>query len=195
MTKQKQYTDEELKQLYTQRKAQHTAPLSIKRQLLAKQQDNQSTTFIFRRMSYVAVAASTLLLMSLLLLQQTEPIRVDDGYQIVQIHTLKQPASGQSVDIKHRYANHYQDYLAQKELYAAHHKTKARLNFVDDGWQLTSCNNETKATLQISNDLIAALSNIQQVDTHINTGDIVEIAFDQTGIILGITRSGNHLQC
>lgn len=40
-----------------------------------------------------------------------------------------------------------------------------------------------------------ALSNIQQIDSQILSGDAVEIAFDQSGIILGITRSGNHLRC
>ncbi len=66
------------------------------------------------------------------------------------------------------------------------------MHLADQGWQLKSCDDEV---LQLSNELIEALSNIKQIDAQISSGDTVEIAFDQTGIILGITRSGNYLQC
>jgi hypothetical protein len=192
MTKQNENTDEALEQHYARRKLQHPAPASIKRQLLTKQQDNQGTAYIFRRISYVAAAASTLLLMSLLLIQQSDPISAELDYQLVQLHTLETNTETVSDSINNRYANHYYDYLAQKKTYAAHHKSKAVLHFVDEGWQLKNCDDEV---LQLSSELIAALANIQQIDTQISSGDAVEIAFDQTGIILGITRSGNYLSC
>jgi len=192
MTKLIQHSDDELEKHYAKRKLQHSAPASIKRHVLAKQQDNQSTAYIFRRISYVAVAASTLLLMSLLLIQQPDQVSKGIDYQLVQLHTLDTNTESCSDCIKNRYANHYNDYLAQKKTYAAHHKTKAVLNLAIEGWQLKGCDDEV---LQLSNELIAALSNIQQIDPQINSGDAVEIAFDQTGIILGISRSGNHLRC
>ena len=192
MTKQNQQSDDVLEQHYAKRKLQHPAPASIKRHVLAKQQDNQSTAYIFRRISYVAAAASTLLLFSLLVIQQSDPVSTELNYQIVQLHSLDTNTEDLSDSINNRYAKHYNDYLTQKKTYAAHHKTKAALNLTDEGWQLKSCDNEI---LQLSNELIAALSNIQQIDTLISSGDAVEIAFDQTGIILGITRSGNHLSC
>jgi hypothetical protein len=192
MTNQNQHSDDALKQLFAKRKRQHTAPAAIKRHVLAKQQDNQSITYIFRRIGYVAVAASTLLLMSLLLIQQPDQVSTEINYHVVQLHTLDNDTKSLSDSIKSRYAKHYNDYLAQQKTYAAHHKTKAVLQLVDEGWQLKNCENEV---LQLSNELISALSNIQQIDSQIISGDEVEIAFDQTGIILGITRSGNHLRC
>jgi hypothetical protein len=192
MTKPNEHNEDALKQLYAKRKLRHLAPASVKRNVLAKQQDNQGTAFIFRRISFVALAASTLLLMSLLLIQQSDQVVTEINYQTVQLHTLETNTERLSDSIKNRYADHYNSYLAQKKTYAAHHITKAALRFVDDGWQLKSCDDEV---LQLSNQLIAALSNIQQIDAQISSGDAVEIAFDQTGIILGITRSGNYLQC
>jgi hypothetical protein len=192
MTKPNEHNEDALKQLYAKRKLRHLAPASVKRNVLAKQQDNQGTAFIFRRISFVALAASTLLLMSFLLIQQSDQVVTEINYQTVQLHTLETNTERLSDSIKNRYADHYNSYLAQKKTYAAHHITKAALRFVDDGWQLKSCDDEV---LQLSNQLIAALSNIQQIDAQISSGDAVEIAFDQTGIILGITRSGNYLQC
>jgi hypothetical protein len=192
MTKLNEHNAEVLQQLYAKRKLEHLAPASVKRHVLTKQQNTQGTAYIFRRINYVAVAASTLLLMSLLLIQQSDQVVTEINYQIVQLHTLETNTERSSDSIKNRYADHYNGYLAQKKTYAAHHKTKAALSFVDDGWQLKSCDDEV---LQLSNELIAALSNIQQIDAQISSGDAVEIAFDQTGIILGITRSGNYLQC
>ncbi|WP_339725681.1 hypothetical protein [uncultured Paraglaciecola sp.] len=192
MTKQNQQSDDALEQHYLKRKSQHLAPASIKRHVLAKQHNNQNTAYIFRRISYVAVAASTLLLISLVLLQRTAPVLSDYNYQVVQLHTLDIEPESVSARINNRYAEHYKNYLAQKNTYAAHHKSKAVLHLVDAGWQLKNCDNEV---LQLSNELIAALSNIQQIDTQINSGDAVEIVFDESGIILGITRSGNHLRC
>ena len=187
-----QHNEDSLEQLYTKRKLQHSAPASIKRKVLAQQQDNQSTVYIFRRISYVAVAASTLLLLSLLLIQQPNQVSSELHYQVVQLHSLETKTEDLPDSFKNRYAAHYKNYLAQKQTYAAHHKTKAALQLMDEGWQLRSCDNEV---LQLSKELIAALSNMQQIDTNIINGDAVEIAFDQTGIILGITRSGNHLRC
>ncbi|MBL4630880.1 MAG: hypothetical protein JKY14_06860 [Paraglaciecola sp.] len=192
MTKQNEYNDQTLEQLYAKRKRQHLAPASVKREIMSKQQNNQGIAYIFRRISYVAAAASTLLLMSLLLTQQSEQVTTELHYQIVQLHTLDTKTKPLFQSIKSRYAAHYKDYLAQKKTYAAHHKTKAILHLVEQGWQLKSCDDEI---LQLSNELIAALSNIHQIDAQINSGDTVEIAFDQTGIILGIIRSGNYLQC
>lgn len=192
MTKQDPQSADGLEQQYVKRKRQHPAPASIKRYVLAKQQENQSTAYIFKRIGYVAVAASTLLLMSLLILQHSNQDSTQINYQTVQIHTLDIEPERASDGINNRYAAHYKNYLAQKKTYAAHHKSKAVLHLVDTGWQLKSCDNEV---LQISHELIAALSNIQQIDSQILSGDAVEIAFDQSGIILGITRSGNHLRC
>jgi hypothetical protein len=190
MTKPNEHTDDSLEQLYANRKLQHSAPASIKRHVLTKQQDNHSTAYIFKRISYVAVAASTLLLMSLLLIQHSDQVSTELKYQVVQLHTLDTERLSESIN--NRYADHYKNYLTQQKTYAAHHRTKATLQLMDDGWQLKSCDNEV---LQLSKELIAALSNIQQIDTNIGNGDAVEIAFDQTGIILGISRSGNHLRC
>jgi hypothetical protein len=192
MTKPNQHTDDALEQHYAKRKLRHPAPASIKRYILTKQQDNNFTAYLFRRISYVAVAASTLLLMSLLLIQQPAQIPAELGYQLVQLHTLETNTEHLSDSFKERYAKHYNDYLTQKKTYAAHHKTKAVMHLVDKGWQLKNCDDEV---LSLSNELIAALSKIQQIDTQIISGDAVEIAFDQTGIILGITRSGNPLRC
>jgi len=51
------------------------------------------------------------------------------------------------------------------------------------------------ATLLVSNFGAPVIRNKIKPNFGTDCGDAVEIAFDQTGIILGITRSGNHLRC
>lgn len=192
MTKQDHPSDEEINALYSQRKSQHLAPLSIKRQILSEQQNNQGIEYIFKRISFVAVAASTLILMGLLIIQQSDRVSSEVDFQLVQMHTLESSPESLSDNINSRYAKHYRDYLAQQQTYSAHHKTKAVLHLADDGWQLKSCDRQS---LQLSNDLIAALNNIEKIDAQIANGNTVEIAFDQTGIVLGITKVPKTLEC
>jgi hypothetical protein len=44
-------SDKKIEQLYAQRKAQHTAPASIKKHVLIKQQEPANISFIFRRIT------------------------------------------------------------------------------------------------------------------------------------------------
>lgn len=192
MTKLNASSEQSLKEQYAKRKRQHLAPPSIKRYVLMKQQNHQTNAHIFKRLSYVAVAASTLLLMSFLLIERSERGLPNADIAVVQIHTLSPEVESLSEHLNSRYASHYHDYLKQKQTFAAHHKKRAMLRDTDDGWQLATCDNEV---LQLSDELITALVGMQQIDTQLKTGDMVDIAFDQSGIVLGIVRSGNYLRC
>lgn len=66
------------------------------------------------------------------------------------------------------------------------------LSVSENMWQLKTCDDEV---MQLSDELISALTQIQQIDMQLNSGDVVEIAFDQSGIILGIQRSHAPLSC
>ena len=192
MDKHNEPSDETLTQHYARRKVSHRSPVSIKHKLLAKQQDDKSISKTFSRISYVAVAASTLLLFGLIMLQQTNIHSPNLDYQTVQIHSLEMRDTLSSESIRRRYTEHYHNYLQQKNTYALHHKKQAKLYVHEGSWQLKTCDEKV---LQLSQTLVQALDNMQKIDSQISSGDIVNIAFDQTGIILGIQRSANELHC
>ncbi|WP_133468540.1 hypothetical protein [Paraglaciecola marina] len=192
MTKDNEPSEEALAKLYSKRKAAHLAPVSIKRKLLEKQTSHKTTTAIFNRISYVAVAASTLLLISIMMFRNVQFNKPQLAYQSVEIHTLNNAKDLSSEGIRNRYAQHYKDYLNQRKTYAQHHQKRAVLSVTENIWQLKTCDDEV---MQLSEELISALTDLQQIDMQLNSGDVVEIAFDQSGIILGIQRSYTPLSC
>ncbi|MFT2090340.1 hypothetical protein [Paraglaciecola sp. 2405UD69-4] len=194
MTDHKEPTEDTLSKLYSKRKSQHPAPASIKHKLLNAQAADKSNTAIFNRISYVAVAASTLLLIGVMLLRNQQFNTPAVAYQTIEIHSLETEASNplSSESIKNRYAQHYEDYLMQQKTYAQHHQKHAKLTVAGNTWELTTCDNQV---MQVSEELITALTEIHQIGSQVNSGDIVEIAFDQNGIILGIQSTSVPLTC
>jgi len=188
-------SDDLLNQLYRQRKNQHLAPASIKRALLTKHQSMLNTQQIWRRIGHVAVAASTLLLCGLVYWhyyawQINEPQISAIQYTTIELHSLA-PAK-QSDDLTERYAKHYSDYLSQQNILAMHHTKQAVLRQTEGDWQLQTCDQQL---VKISPELIKALRNIHQIDEDLKDGDKVELVFDKTGIILGISHSKTYRHC
>lgn len=195
MTEQNKHSDKTLEQLYTERKAQYTAPASIKRHLLVKQQASINSRYIFRRISYVATAACTLLLFGLFSLQQMQNSTPPTFYSVIHIHSLdtqNTPVTTERQEINARYAKRYKEYLKQQNTFALHHNKQAMLKKMDNGWQLKTCDDEI---MFMSNELVAALANIHQLDQKLNSGDIVNIAFDSSGIILTVGLSNKQMLC
>jgi hypothetical protein len=152
--------------------------VAIKRQILAKQQQDKSVSLAFWRISFVAMVTSTLLLIGLLVRHQADLSSPALNYQTVQFHSLDSDTQSQAEIINNRYAAHY--------------NKQAVLRLQYDGWQLKTCDQEV---IRLSQELVLALDAMQQLDVQLNSGDIVDIAFDQTGIILGIQHSIKALFC
>jgi hypothetical protein len=191
MTKPTSDSDQQLSALYQQRKAQHTPPAGIKRRLLlAHQQQQHNQRHWFKRMTMVGIAAGTLLLLGLSFWQhqtwQNKPMQVAE----VTLHSLAPQKQSQA--ISERYAKHYQHYLNQQQILVFHHKKQAVLEQMDDGWRLQTCDHQV---VKVSQELVSALAKLNQIDAQLHLGDSVDIAFDESGIILAITASGRFLHC
>ncbi|MGO4891695.1 hypothetical protein [Flavobacterium sp. W21_SRS_FM6] len=189
------YSDDELKRLYQQRKTQNPAPAGVKRHVLAQHQSSINHEKVWRRLTQVALAASTLLLFGLVFWHQyswqnLEPQLAAEQYTTIELHSLA--PRKQSDAISERYAKHYNNYLTQQQVLAFHHKKQAVLQQMDDGWQLQTCDQQV---VKVSQELINALRNIHQIEGTFSTGDKVEMMFDKTGLILGIKPSAKLAHC
>ena len=98
----------------------------------------------------------------------------------------------QRSNINQRYTEAYNAYIKQKTDFALHHNKRAKLELTQDGWQLKTCEDNP---MLISNELIAALKTINQIDTSLNSGDVVNIAFAHNGIVLNISQSSQPMLC
>ncbi|MEP2651912.1 MAG: hypothetical protein ABJH06_07935, partial [Paraglaciecola sp.] len=190
MTEPKDPSEDTLSVLYSKRKSEYRAPTTIKRKILKAQLTENTHTAIFNRISYVAVAASTLLLVGVILLRQEQLNMPELTYQTVEIHSLKPSNELSSASIRNRYAQNYKTYLEHQKAFAQHHQKHATLTVTGKFWELKTCDDEI---MQISEELIVALNKIQRIDSKLSSGDIVQIAFDQSGMILGIQGSSVHL--
>ncbi|NCP64800.1 MAG: hypothetical protein GW763_17855 [Paraglaciecola sp.] len=191
MTKPTSDSEQQLRALYQQRKAQHTAPAGIKRRLLlAHQQQQNNQRHWFKRMTMVSVAAGTLLLLGLSFWQHQSWLNQPMHVAEVELHSLAPQKQSQA--ISERYAKHYQDYLSQQQILVFHHTKQAVLEHMDDGWQLQTCDHQV---VKVSQELVNALAKLNQIDEHLHLGDSVDIAFDESGIILAISASGKFLHC
>ena len=187
--------DQSLEQLYEQRKAGNPAPLSIKRQLLAKHHAPSTLMTNFRRLGFVATAACTLVLIGLLAIPHIDNSALMSNSNLVYIHTLEdntgQLTSPRSI-IKEKYTHAYKAYIQQRQTFALHHQKQAKLELANGNWQLKTCDDKT---ILLSKELIAALTDIHKIDYSLTSGDIVNIAFAQNGIVLSIDASAKPMQC
>ena len=184
----------DLNQLYQKRKKHVHAPAAHKRQLMEHDIFTAPWQKWLHRAGQVAIAASTLLLVGLVAMQHYDLKQVPkpQQYTLVEIHSLDNEKGRLSENVRHKYVQHYQAFLKQKQMFAQHHKKSAIIQQLDDGWELKTCEEEL---VKISDELVSALYDINSIDTSLKTGDRVEIAFDRTGIILGIIRSEQAAMC
>lgn len=188
-------TQPSLEEQYEMRKASHTAPPSIKRHILANHASSNTFSNIFQRIGYVTAAACTLLFFGLFTLHNVNNKQTESTANFVYIHTLDDGMNQSThprLAINQKYATAYQAYLQQKQTFAFHHQKQATLELTQNGWQLKTCEDET---MLLSNALIAALIDMKKIDHSLMTGDTVNIAFAQNGIVLSIDASNNPMQC
>lgn len=193
MAERNEQQEHSLEALYAQRKSEHLAPASIKKNVLLKQNATQDTKPMFQRIMYIATVACTLLLFGLFGLQKMDnSIETMPSHQVY-IHSLTpELPESEREKINNRYAKHYQEYLLQQKTFAMHHKKRAALELVNNGWQLKTCDDQV---MLISNELVAALAKINQLDNKLKSGDVVNVAFDIDGMILTIEQSNKPMLC
>ena len=184
----------DLNQLYHKRKQRLHAPAAQKRQLMEHDLFTTPWQKWLHRAGQVAIAASTLLLVGLVAMQQYDMNHLPQPreYTVVEVHSLEAEKGLLSENVRHKYAQHYQAFLKQKQMFAQHHKKSAILQQLDDGWELKTCDEEL---VKISDELVSALYDMNSIESSLKAGDRVEIAFDITGIILGISRSEQAAMC
>ncbi|QHJ13132.1 hypothetical protein FX988_03391 [Paraglaciecola mesophila] len=186
---------ESINRLYQQRKAQFKAPPGIKRIMLSSHDSRHCVNQLGRRMGHIALAASTFLLILItfwhhIVWEGSSEEFAQASYTQVTLHSLANHK--QSEVISERFAQHYADYLAQRELLVMHHQKHAVLAQLNNGWQLKTCDAQI---VKVAQDLIDALRSIHQIEGHFSRGDLVAVRFDKNGIILGIEHSEQYQHC
>lgn len=193
MSNKDNFEDADLKRLYEQRKQDVSVPSSIKRAVIAHDIEKKVTQHWKSRAGFVALAASTLLLVSVVTFlprqfDNTKPIEIS----LVQNHDLTSADKSLSKDIRDRHAEHYQAYLKNKALFAAHYRKPARILPNEQGLALQTCNDEV---INVSESLLAALTDIQAIDAQLQPGDMVLVSFAKNGIILSIETHADAQMC
>lgn len=199
MTKQhvdvpKSHIESQMSELYQQRKSGYKANSSMKRSVLKNLDHKGSWLTTMNRIQHVAIAAGTVLLISLIAVQLhqiRQPVTQIAQATIV-IHSIGSQGATDKDSLSQRYSQHYQDYLKKKALLASHHQKSAVLSQFDDGWELTTCDQEL---VKISSELIETLKKMDVVNTSLKTGDSVKVRFNVAGLIVGIEPSPAPLQC
>lgn len=190
----KSHIESQMSELYQARKTKHKATSSMKRSVLKQLEQGPSWLSAMNRIQHVAIAAGTLLLISLIAMQLHE-IRqptVDIAHATIESHNIDTGSSDNGNTLSQRYAKHYQDYLMQKALLASHHQKSGILSQYDDGWELVTCEQEL---VKISQELVDTLMKMDVINASLKTGDSVKIAFNVSGLIVGIEPSAAPLQC
>lgn len=184
----------DLNELYQQRKQHYRASASDKRRIMDSELLSTPWQKWFHRVGQIAIAASTLLLISLVAFEQYKLNKPDSAqeYTLVELHSLEEDAGSLSANMRHKYAQHYNAYLEQQQMFARHHKKSAVLSQFDNGWELQTCDQEL---VKISDELVEALHRMDTIEMSLKPGDLVDITFDKSGIILGIRRSNRAAMC
>jgi hypothetical protein len=186
----------DLDALYAKRKSQHKSPASLKKQILLSHQQSLSWSKVFNRMTYMATAACTLLLFGVFMLQtqSPQPVTPDNLVYLHSLDTQLQSSTNQTQRLatNQKYVDAYRSYLNQEQTFALHHSKQAKLLLTPSGWKLTTCDDQA---LLVAQSLINELTRVQQIELGLNSGDVVDIAFAQNGIVLGIQSSPQPMIC
>ncbi|GAA6186809.1 hypothetical protein [Aliiglaciecola sp. NS0011-25] len=193
-SKQTEHFETRISELYQQRKTKVQTTGSMKRQLMQSTESKSKLYTWFHHFQRATFATGTILLLGLVawqsyeLRQSPETLR----YTSVEIHNIDDQQSQDYSQISQRYQQHYQDYLQQKALLASHHQKSAILSQFENGWELRTCDNEL---VKISKQLIETLQQMNLINGNFKSGDSVEIAFNVSGLIVGIHANKTLLKC
>ncbi|MBC3766184.1 hypothetical protein [Neptunicella marina] len=188
---------DQLNQLYEQRKQQYKSPSAIKSHLLAKNKarnkPTRSSNLINWTFGVTALSALLVLFQYMQLNQhQAQPLQITR----VQVHSLHQESNNTnnnsvSQQGKVQLAQNYARFLKSQELLVAHHQAAATLLNNQDGWRLQTCD---KQLVEITQPLVEAMEAQGRFEQHLNNGQMVLIDFDQQGHIVAINATTKH-QC
>ncbi|WJG09766.1 hypothetical protein [Aliiglaciecola sp. LCG003] len=189
-----QHIEQQFSDLYQGRKNKIQSPSSVKRRVLQDANKGSNWYSMLNRFQHVAIAAGTLLLISLVALQfhQLQNPIEELSYTTVELHSLDGEKGADFGQIRRLYSQHYNDYLQQKAFLALHHQKSAILQQLDDGWELKTCNQEL---VKISKQVVETLQKMNLVGMSLKSGDSVQIAFNASGLIVGLHPSKIPLVC
>ncbi|MDO6694840.1 hypothetical protein Q4574_16200 [Aliiglaciecola sp. 3_MG-2023] len=193
-SKQAEHFETRISDLYQHRKSKVQATASMKRQLMQSTESKSKLYGWFSNFQHLTFATATILLLGLVAWQSYELRQSPDTlrYTSVEIHNIDEQSSQDYRQISQRYQQHYQDYLQQKALLASHHQKSAILTQFENGWELRTCDQEL---VKISKQLIDTLQQMNLINGNFKTGDSVEIAFNVSGLIVGIHANKTLLKC
>ncbi|MEP4891304.1 MAG: hypothetical protein ABJV04_14855 [Aliiglaciecola sp.] len=193
-SKKAEHFETRISDLYQHRKSKIQGTASMKRQLMQSTQTQSSLYAWFHNFQHGTFAAATILLIGLVAWQSYEWKQSSDTlrYTSVEIHNIDEQQSQDYQHISQQYQQHYQDYLQQKALLASHHQKSAILTQFENGWELRTCDQEL---VKISKQLIDTLEQMNLINGNFKTGDSVEIAFNISGLIVGIHPNKTLLKC
>lgn len=202
MTEQDKEQTIELDKLYQQRKSLHKAPHAVLKRVMqeaAARQGNSSWKLnLFNWTSGISLTAATLFLISVVALQWRNlpllPTSVVQ-YNLVEIHSLEEEyanVSDTSYSSKVKYEQHYAEFLHKQQTFARHHDKIASLRRLDEGWELTTCDEQL---VKISAELVQALSDLNRIEAELQSGDWVDVVFNKEGKIIGISQRGKYHTC
>lgn len=189
-------SEDKLRSLYQQRKRQTTAPSSIRKVALDHAKYSQENSHIwpkFGKQFSFAGACVALLALGLLVRQtlmfNESPEVVQNLIDIEHQQTIPIPASR---DFNQRYQDAKSDLERSQLTMAIHHKSFAMIASVGESWELKMCDRQSVA---ISSELLAELASNNALALNVEQGDFVEIAFSETGLIIGIEKPSMQLTC
>lgn len=200
-------TDEQLSALYHARKRGKSSPHQIRRDVLqaaakAEGQHNSLAqgfgTWIRWSKGLSSVAALGILVIVVWIgqsnsfLQNRSDEFVKTQYKTVNEHLLASESPLASDVLRVKYDIAYKDYLMSKGRIAAHHQKSATLLVSEQGWELSTCENEL---VKVSDELLSMLAQIERIDLELASGESVNIMYAMDGRIMSITRAKEPLRC
>jgi hypothetical protein len=199
MTEQDNHKDTDLTELYQQRKAAYKAPSSVKKNIIRTAKNKQTISMTeFNFISWtkgISLAAATVLLISLVVIRNNDTSWFNQKsveVSLVEIHSLSDENVPLSQSIRVKYARNYHQYLNQQQTLVSHHRKNALLRLTDEGWELTTCNDEL---LKISAELVRTLRSVNRIEERLENGDRVDIIFNQDGHIINILQTNALPHC
>ncbi len=186
-------TDDQLSQLYKQRKDQSLAPRSIKNHVLAKARmkdgGNHAMPALWQQLG--AVGGMLVLAVAVWLMMDPGTGNIENDYREITLHTIEQQPDV-SASRQLAYAKLTEAYQQQRQLLAVRHQQAQLLAVVEGTLQLSTCDKEI---LQISADLADKLRGAALMPGTVKIGDTLDIGLDQNGYITHIQPYGPALVC
>lgn len=187
--------DRKLDSLYQKRKRSVKTPESIRKTALEHsktQQEKHSGWPRFGKQFNFVTACIGLLALGLLIQQTLTFDETHVTHRVVQIEREQLSSQSERNSINQKYQAAKNE-LAQSQItMSIHHKRTALIAKIGDSWELKTCDDRSFA---LSASLLSELAANNALTLNVDQGDFVEIAFSETGLILGIEKAPDILAC